>query len=111
MDTFSIKRNDTLPALQAILSDDNGPVDLTGATVLFTMAAASEDDCGNSSSTQPVAKFKKACTVVGSQAVGSPTRGMVRYEWGATDTDTAGYYVGEFEVNYGSSGQIGRAHV
>lgn len=51
------------------------------------------------------AKFKKAGAVVGLQTVGSPTRGKVRYEWSGTDTDTAGLYAGEFEVQFGVSGR------
>ena len=107
MDAFLIKRNDTLPALEAVLSDENGPVDLSGATVFFSMAKAqASDDCGcDTSSETGAVKFKKSAVVVGSQALGSPTRGKVRYEWSGDDTDTAGFFSGEFEVLFGVSGR------
>lgn len=87
------------------MSDDNGPVDLTGATVFFTMTQVAATSCGEYAPVSGSAKFKKQGVVVGLQTVGSPTRGKVRYEWGGTDTDTAGLYAGEFEVQFGVSGR------
>lgn len=105
METFTVKRNDTLPALEAVLSDDNGPVDLTGATVYFTMTKIAANSCGDDVPVSGAAKFKKQGVVVGLQTVGSATRGKVRYEWSGTDTDTAGLFAGEFEVQFGVSGR------
>jgi hypothetical protein len=105
VETFTIKRNDTLPALEAVLSDDNGPVDLTGATVYFTMTQVASSACGEDTPASGSAKFKKQGVVVGLQTVGSPTRGKVRYEWSGADTDTAGLFAGEFEVHFGVSGR------
>jgi hypothetical protein len=105
VETFTIKRNDTLPALEAVLSDDSGPVDLSGATVFFTMTQVAANSCGEDAPVSGSAKFKKQGVVVGLQSVGSPTRGKVRYEWSGTDTDTAGLFAGEFEVQFGSSGR------
>ena len=89
------------------MSDENGPVDLSGATVFFSMAKSTAgDECGcATTSTIESIKFKKAAVVVGSQAAGSPTRGKVRYEWSGADTDTAGFFSGEFEVLFGVSGR------
>lgn len=92
---FIIKQGDTLPALEAILSDDNGPVSLAGATVQFAVRPVG---CGN------VTRFIKPAIVVGSQDVGSPTRGKVRYEWAAEDTADVGAFIGEFKVTFGASG-------
>lgn len=98
---FLIKRNDTLPALEAILSDDSGPVSLAGTTVQFTMRPAA-DKCRSG---ENAALFLKSVIVVGSQDVGSPTRGKVRYEWAASDTAEEGNFLGEFKVQFGVSGK------
>lgn len=103
MDAFLIKRNDTLPAIEAVLSDDSGPISLAGATVYFTMRREEDGDCG-SMPTVGGALFKKTAVVVGDQSVGSPTRGKVRYEWAVGDTATAGSYGGEFEVHFAGTG-------
>jgi hypothetical protein len=103
VDAFLIKRNDTLPAIEAVLSDDSGPISLAGATVYFTMRREEDGDCG-SMPTVGGPLFKKVGVVVGDQSVGSPTRGKVRYEWSAGDTATAGSYGGEFEVRFGGGG-------
>lgn len=97
--TFFIKQNDTLPALEAILSDDNGPVSLDGTTVKFSMRPA---NC-RSSETGPT--FLKTAVVVGSQMLGSATRGKVRYEWTPEDTMHGGTFLGEFKVFFGASGR------
>lgn len=89
MSVFVIKRNDTLPYLDAVLSDDNGPIDLTNVTsVHFVMRSSARGVTD--------AKVRAECTVVG-----DPTNGEVRYEWALGDTDAAGTYRGEFEVNLG----------
>ena len=106
MEAFIIKRGDTLPALEAVLSDDAGPVSLAGATVYFTMRdAPAPRDCEDGHVERaPEAVFKKPAVVVGEQSTGSPTRGKVRYEWQEGDTARSGRYRGEFEVHFGSSG-------
>jgi hypothetical protein len=92
MDPFVIKQNDTMPYLEATLSDDNGPVDLTGASVKLAMKPLAR--CGQTSAL----KFKKAGVVV------TPASGVVRYQWGAGDTDTAGNFQAEFEVTFADGG-------
>lgn len=81
---FYIKQNDRRPNLQATLKDGDGDVvSLTGATVVFSMAAAG------------VVKVDNAAATL-SDASG----GVVYYAWAAGDTDTPGVYDGEFEVTF-----------
>lgn len=81
---FTIKQSDTSPALQATLQDANGTaINLNGCTVRFHMKSLT----GEVIVDQPM-------TVV--SAIG----GIVRYNWQAADTDTAGTYYAEFEVTY-----------
>lgn len=80
-DEFIIKQNDTLPTLTAVLRNASGTVaDLTNCTITFKM--------GSEIST----KTSAAATIT--NAIG----GGVSYQWTASDTDTAGIYLGEFEV-------------
>lgn len=82
---FTIKENDTSPALRAILLDnEENPVNLSGASVDFHMT----NYVGNE-------------VVVNSTAtVEEPAEGIVRYEWGAGDTADSGRYKAEFEVEF-----------
>tara|TARA_R110001606_G_scaffold374883_1_gene532923 strand:- start:249 stop:572 length:324 start_codon:yes stop_codon:yes gene_type:complete len=80
-DQFIIKQNDTLPTLTAVLKDASGTVvDLTNCTVTFKMGS------------EVATKTSAAATIT------SATQGGVSYQWTASDTDTAGIYLGEFEV-------------
>lgn len=84
MMAFTIKQNDTSPALQASLQDYSGAaISLVGATVRFHMKGLD----GSSVVDAPM-------TVV------NDVGGIVRYNWQAADTDTAGTYSAEFEVTY-----------
>ena len=81
---FSIKQNDTSPALQATLKDVAlAPIDLTSATVRFHMKSVDN-----------ILKIDEVMTVV------SEANGVVQYNWQAGDTDTVGTYYVEFEVTY-----------
>jgi hypothetical protein len=106
VEAFIIKRGDTLPALEAVLSDDSGPVNLAGSSVYFVMREApAAEECDQArGGAASVAVMKRAAVVVGDQGIGSTTRGRVRYEWSAGDTARPGRYLGEFEVHFGSSG-------
>ena len=84
MMAFTIKQNDTSPAIQASLKDYNGnPVNLVGATVRFHMRS-----------------FEGTIKVDRTMTITSGTNGIVTYFWQAGDTDTAGTYYAEFEVTY-----------
>ena len=89
MADFEIKQNDTWPPIglitPVVLSDNNGPIDLTGATVKFLMRPADSQTI----------KVNSACVIVSAAA------GTVRYNWSASDTDTAGEFVFEFQITFG----------
>lgn len=84
MMAFTIKQNDTSPALQATLQDYAGTaINLVGATVRFHMKG-----------------LDGSVVVDAPMTVVSGVNGIVRYNWQAADTDTAGTYSAEFEVTY-----------
>jgi hypothetical protein len=94
---FDIKQGDLLPTLDAILKDDNGPVDMTGSTLKFFMRT-------------PEGTVK----VNGSAATADPNqvvnKGKVSYAWSGTDTDTPGMYQGEFEATINSKRETFPSH-
>jgi hypothetical protein len=84
MADFTIKAHDRRPSIQATLSTAGTAVDLTTAvSVKFIMANASNTVVVNTT----------AVIVTASQ-------GVVRYDWGATDTATPGNYTAEWEVTW-----------
>jgi hypothetical protein len=84
MMAFTIKQNDTSPALQATLKDYAGTaISLIGASVRFHM----KDLSGS-------------VIVDAAMTITNASGGVVRYNWQAADTDTAGTYSAEFEVTY-----------
>jgi len=89
---FKLKQNDTSPSIEAKLTDANGlAVNLTGATVIFNMRV------------KPAGSVK----VNGSAAVivGTAINGRVRYNWTASNTDTADVYEAEWQVTL-SNGKV-----
>lgn len=82
---FYVKQNDTSPAMLATLQDGDGnAINIQGASVRFHMRQIGRSDI-----------------VVDAPAViVTPIEGLVRYDWGAADTDTVGSYQAEFEVTY-----------
>ena len=84
--TFFLKLNDTSPALLYYLLPKT--VDLTGATVQFSMKAAPGG----------AIKINKAAAVVVTPT-GNPA---VRYDWQAANSDTEGEFDAEFLVTYAS---------
>jgi hypothetical protein len=85
MTDFTIKRNDTSPALRYTLSPT---VDLTGASVVFHM----QDRTGAA-----------VLTGYAASIVSPATAGIVQYDPLAAHTATAGHYIGEFQVTYADS--------
>lgn len=82
MADFTIKANDRLPVLDAVLSNLSGPIDLTTATqVRFIMKST-------------------AFTVTGVCTVVNALTGAVRYTWAAGDTANPGEYQLEFEITW-----------
>ena len=86
----TMKRNDTRPFLDVILQDVSGSaLDLTASVatsgITFTMKDLDTDT---------IKVNQGVCQTV------PGTAGMVRYNWQAADTATAGTYVGEFQVEY-----------
>lgn len=93
---FSIKRNDTLPSLRIGVTNkgclgQNKDFDMTGATgVTFTMV--------DSTGSYKIAK--KDGTIVSSSG------GTIQYDWASEDTDEAGSFKGEFQINYSNGGRL-----
>lgn len=82
---FFIKRGDTLPKLRKnLVSADGTNPDITGGSVVLIMSLPG--------ATTPKVN-RAACTIVD-----GPTA-LVEYPWIAADTNTAGEYEAEFEVN------------
>lgn len=92
MADYEMKRHDLDPVVRGTITKKvNGvatAVDLTGYTLpRFHMKLSSEKD-------DDAAALKVDATAVIEDAV----NGIVRYDWVAGDTDTAGNYVAEFEL-------------
>lgn len=81
--TVVLKRNDRQPPIEASLEQAAGtPINLTGASVKFIMR------------NEATVKVNATATII------DANRGVVKYEWGLTDTDTAGTYQAEFEITF-----------
>lgn len=90
MADFSLKKGDRLPSIQATLTDATGIKDLTAASgVSFAMKLQ-------------VTPFT---VVTGTGVIVDAPGGIVRYDWGASDTTTAGKYNGEWVVTIGGKQQ------
>ena len=83
---FIIAKNARLPDLIVQLLDGTTAVNLTGAAVKFSM----DDEAG-------VAKVDAVAAVLD-----DATNGKVKYQWGATDTDTEGVFLGQFIITISS---------
>ena len=81
---FSIKQNDTSPALQATLKDAAlQPVNLTAASVQFHMKSVD-------------GTIKVSAPMLITNDIG----GVIQYDWQTGDTDTVGTYYVEFQTTY-----------
>lgn len=84
MSDFTIKTDDTSPALTVTATYSDGTViDLTGAAATFSLRS----DAG-------VVVVNDATATINAPL----TSGSLSYHWIAADTATAGYYLGEFHV-------------
>lgn len=86
--TIIMKRHDTLPNLTYTLVDQDGElIDITesGVTVSMSMKGISN---GN------LVVDTKPCIIE------DASESIIRYEWDVEDTDVAGDYLVEFEVQY-----------
>jgi hypothetical protein len=84
--TFTLKAHDTLPIIQATLTDGTGsppPLGTPGTAVWFIMAQVDG----------PMV-FRKAAVIVDVDG------GVVQYRWVAADTATPGTFQAEWEVTY-----------
>jgi len=86
------KKGDTAK-LRVTLIDDNGAIDLTGASVTFTMT----------STTGTVKVNKQACVVLDQSVI--TNRGIVTYAFQANQVNVTGKYYGEWQVTL-SNGEI-----
>ncbi len=82
MADFTIKANDRLPVLDAVLSNLSGAINLTTATQVRLIMKS------------PAFTVTGLCTVV------DAATGAVRYTWAAGDTANAGDYQLEFEITW-----------
>jgi hypothetical protein len=87
---LTIKQHDTFPPLQATLSDENGPIDLTNANaVLFIMKGT---------------KSTGAVLVTGACTYIDRPNGVVQYAWATGDTAVPDTYDIEFQITWSSGG-------
>jgi hypothetical protein len=90
MADFTLKRNDTAPAMAVQLTDTvNGvttPIDLTAATGVKLITRQQGAQTGT--------KTNAACSFV------DRTTGKISYQWLTTDTDTDGLYSMEFQITW-----------
>ncbi len=89
MTTFYLKKGDRLPSIEVqLLDSEQQPIDVSTAVVTFRM------------------RIKGGTTLKASGTCTQPNGGadgVVRFAWGASDTDTAGTYNAEFSCNFSSS--------
>lgn len=84
-DPFLIAQGAQRPSVSFTFTADDEPVDLTGtSSVVFYLRPADSDTFVLSGATA---------------AVHDATGGVVRYDWGASDTATSGEYAASFRVN------------
>jgi transcriptional/translational regulatory protein YebC/TACO1 len=80
--TVTIKRNDTKDNIKATLSNESGPIDLTGATVRFLM------------SQRGTVKVDRPAQIQ------DAVNGIVWMVFDQGDTDQSGSFQAEFEVTF-----------
>lgn len=88
MADFTIAQGDTLPSVSATLSDANGAVNLTGATVTFSLTLGGV-----------AVIVDRACTVT------DATAGQVSVAWQAGDTANYGNAFAQFKATWADGTQ------
>lgn len=83
MADYTIKRNDTAPAIEVTLKDANGPIDLTNAKAIHIYLKSAS-----------LLVKTSTMTVVDAEA------GEVKYVWQKEDLKEAGTYDMEFEITW-----------
>jgi len=87
METFKIKKNDTIPAIEVTLETNNGSaVDISNSFIYFNMSNLTDHSIYRS----------------GLAVITGSTTGQCKYNWNVLDTGSVGTYWGEFEVNWGT---------
>lgn len=95
-DKFFIKRNDTLPSLDVVISDrtcigSKIPFNLSGVTACtFTMT----NDCGD------IKIMAKPAQIL------SYSGGNISYNWDPEDTNEAGIFYGEFQLLFSGGARM-----
>lgn len=87
MSTFYIKQGCTLQAIDGIIRDKNGPVNLSGSSVRFRM----------------IPKGGGVPVVDSPASIVDGNNGSVLYQWLVGDTDMQGKFEGEFNVSFGGT--------
>ncbi len=88
---FSVGKNDTLPVVESLLSNDDGYIDLSNSTGCYFIFQP------KSKSSQPISGLS---TIVG------PTSGHVRYTWTSSGLSNPGFYYGQFQVYFSGNNRI-----
>ncbi len=98
-ETFTIKRDDTLPKIQVQLWDDEAKTVKTDLT-LATSQAFHMMDRDESGLPSPTLKIESPAAIVG-----PATDGVLEYLWndGDGDTDVEGTFFAEFEVTWSAT--------
>lgn len=84
MNDFVIKKNDRLPVVRAYLSDVNGYVDLTNASVQFIY--------------QDRRRLNPPTT--GEATLIAASSGLVEFAWASGNVSSAGTYLAEWRVHF-----------
>lgn len=91
---FYLKKNDLQPYYPAQVKDSyDAAVDITGATIYCTMKSLSTG----------TVKINRQATGIN---ISDATNGKFEYRWQSGDTNTAGRYAIEFEINPVSGGKF-----